>query len=418
VKILAIRGKNLASLAGEFEIYFNREPLASANLFAICGPTGSGKSTLLDALCLALYALCLALYDETPRLTAAAKSISHLPDVGDKTITSHDPRNLLRRGSGDSYAEVDFVGNDGVEYRARWSVQRAHRKADRPLQDTKMELKTLADEQSIGGKKTEVLEAIRKRLGLQFDQFTRAVLLAQNEFAAFLKADNDDRGILLQTLTGLDIYEKVSIRAHQRAKAERQALDNLSAQLKGHQTLTAEERAELEQKLATAKAEASALAQRKAELEKQIRWHETWENLKQAEQQAREAVQEAISIQESATHRRAYFTRAEAVQDARSVLEGFDRAAAEVDQHHQATQTAKQQRNEAQHLLQSAEEAKATAAQAVFAAEQQRANAGDALHQARNLDAEINALAPGHEKAVAALKKAHQDVAEKKPTRM
>ncbi|HRD65314.1 MAG TPA: AAA family ATPase [Candidatus Competibacter sp.] len=405
MKILAIRGKNLASLAGEFEIYFNREPLASANLFAICGPTGSGKSTLLDA-------LCLALYDETPRLTAAAKSISHLPDVGDKTITSHDPRNLLRRGSGDSYAEVDFVGNDGVEYRARWSVQRAHRKADRPLQDTKMELKTLADEQSIGGKKTEVLEAIRKRLGLQFDQFTRAVLLAQNEFAAFLKADNDDRGILLQTLTGLDIYEKVSIRAHQRAKAERQALDNLSAQLKGHQTLTAEERAELEQKLATAKAEASALAQRKAELEKQIRWHETWENLKQAEQQAREAVQEAISIQESATHRRAYFTRAEAVQDARSVLEGFDRAAAEVDQHHQATQTAKQQRNEAQHLLQSAEEAKATAAQAVFAAEQQRANAGDALHQARNLDAEINALAPGHEKAVAALKKAHQDVAE------
>lgn len=50
MKILAIRGKNLASLAGEFEIPFQQEPLASAGLFAISGSTGAGKSTLLDAL--------------------------------------------------------------------------------------------------------------------------------------------------------------------------------------------------------------------------------------------------------------------------------------------------------------------------------------------------------------------------------
>src|SRR6202007_1643353 len=55
MKILAIRLKNLASLAGPFEIDFTAEPLASAGLFAITGPTGAGKSTLLDALCLALF---------------------------------------------------------------------------------------------------------------------------------------------------------------------------------------------------------------------------------------------------------------------------------------------------------------------------------------------------------------------------
>ena len=54
MKTLAIRGKNLASLASEFEIDFRLEPLASTGLFAICGPTGAGKSTLLDALSLAL----------------------------------------------------------------------------------------------------------------------------------------------------------------------------------------------------------------------------------------------------------------------------------------------------------------------------------------------------------------------------
>ena len=60
MKVLAIRGRNLASL-GEFNVDFTQEPLASAGLFAITGATGAGKSTLLDA-------LCLALYNKTPRL--------------------------------------------------------------------------------------------------------------------------------------------------------------------------------------------------------------------------------------------------------------------------------------------------------------------------------------------------------------
>ncbi len=67
MKILAIRGKNLASLAGEFEVDFTVEPLKSAGIFAITGSTGSGKSTLLDALCLALFVLDSA-YDQSKRI--------------------------------------------------------------------------------------------------------------------------------------------------------------------------------------------------------------------------------------------------------------------------------------------------------------------------------------------------------------
>ena len=41
MKIVAIRGKNLASLEGEFVIDFTVEPLCSAGIFAITGSTGA-----------------------------------------------------------------------------------------------------------------------------------------------------------------------------------------------------------------------------------------------------------------------------------------------------------------------------------------------------------------------------------------
>ena len=85
MKILAIRLKNLASLAGPFEIDFTCEPLASAGLFAITGPTGAGKSTLLDA-------LCLALFGAVPRLNNIGRE-TKLPEVDSEILTS-DPRTL------------------------------------------------------------------------------------------------------------------------------------------------------------------------------------------------------------------------------------------------------------------------------------------------------------------------------------
>ena len=102
MKILAIRLKNLTSIEGTVEVDFTAEPLHSAGIFAISGPTGAGKSTLLDA-------LCLALYDKAPRFATSVESVN-LADVGDNQINQSDVRNLLRRGTSDGYAEVDFLG--------------------------------------------------------------------------------------------------------------------------------------------------------------------------------------------------------------------------------------------------------------------------------------------------------------------
>jgi exonuclease SbcC len=393
MKILAIRGKNLASLAGEFEIQFHQEPLASAGLFAIAGPTGSGKSTLLDA-------LCLALYDETPRLTRAAVKGVSLPDVGDDTITPQDPRNLLRRGAGEALAEVDFVGNDGIGYRARWSVRRARGKANGKLQNTEMLLQTLVGEQRIGGVKNEVQQAIRERLGLSFTQFTRAVLLAQNEFSAFLKANDNDRAELLETLTGLDVYTGISMRTYERAKAEQQALQALIDQCAGQQPLPAEARAQLEQGLNTAKAEAAQLEQGKTELDRQLQWHQAWEKLKQAEQQAVETVQQTRAAQNDAAPRTAYLAQVEAVRDSRSLLDEMDRAAGAVEKNRQAVSDAERKRDDTQRSQQQADEGWEKAQQRVADAEQARLAASPDLDRAKELEAEIRTLVHSHADAL------------------
>lgn len=399
MKILAIRGKNIASLASEFELRFYEEPLVSTGLFAICGPTGAGKSTLLDA-------LCLALYDKTPRLNRDRSNNVDLPDVGNGTLTQYDPRYLLRRGTGDGFAEVDFIGNDDIAYRARWSVQRAHRRADRPLQDTKIELKTLSEPQKqIGGKKREALDEIEKRLGLQFDQFVRSVLLAQNEFANFLKAKNDDRAQLLQLLTGLDIYEKLSKRAHERAKVEQETLRDLQRQLGDQQPLSAELREHWQNTLNTACAEVTTLEHRKSELAQHLRWHDRWEELKQTEQQAQVAVQNAQALQYEALPRQNHFKQVEAVQDARSLIVDLERANETVNTLNQAVSTAEQRLSETQRTCQQAEGALALAAQAVATAELAKTKANSALECAKLLDAEINTLTTRHQEAA----KAHDE---------
>lgn len=409
MRILRIAGKNLASLSGEFSVDFESEPLASSGLFAISGPTGAGKSTLLDA-------LCLALYGTTPRLPRSARGASALPDVSGEAVSTVDPRNLLRRGTGEGYAEVDFVGNDGQRYRARWNVRRSRNKPGGPLQAPSMSLHRLPDMVAIGGTKSEAAAEIAQRVGLSFDQFTRAVLLAQNEFAAFLKTDENERGELLETLTGSAIYTEISKRAYDRYKAEQEALRQLSNQMARQVPLAPEAREALDAQYATAEAALAELDGRKEALDRQARWHEQDRRLQQQAEQAEALLAEANAHVQQAAPRRMHLATLEAVQPARALLAESVRLRGE---HAAVSQSLEKTRLELEALQehQRAAQAAVTAAvDALAAAEAAQRQAAPAIDQAKALDAAIAALAPAHEAARLALANAQAEAQQAQST--
>lgn len=269
MKILAIRGCNIASLEGNFEIDFTQEPLATSGIYAITGPTGAGKSTILDA-------LSLALYEETPRLTKAGEN--KIPDVKTALVGVNNPVTLMRRGATEAFAEVDFVGIDGIAYRSRWSVRRGHKKANNPIQTPTITLIRLDNQSEYPEKKKGTLQEIARLVGLSYDQFTRTVLLAQGDFALFLKANDSDRASLLEKLTGTSIYTQISMRVYNRTEEVRKELDSLRSRMDSYHLLSAEEELKYKEELLDLTAKIKVIDTEYQHYQQFIAWYSAEEN--------------------------------------------------------------------------------------------------------------------------------------------
>jgi len=273
MKILGIKIKNLASLEGESEIDFTEEPLKSAGIFAITGPMGAGKSTLLDALCLALFA-------KTPRNLNAKEQEIDIADVGPHTIAQGDVRSILSKGCANGFAEVKFVGIDGDHHQAKWIVRRSRNAIDGALQTDAVELINLTKKLTFpAARKTDVLMEIERLVGLNFEQFTRSVLLAQGEFTAFLKANKNQKSALLEKLTGTDIYSAISMEIFETNKNVTQAYRDLQVRMEGITLLSEEEMQQLNEQKKVLVASYELLDVENSQVVDDMNWHVTLQSL-------------------------------------------------------------------------------------------------------------------------------------------
>ena len=187
MKLCKLKLKNLNSFREEVDIDFEDPLLADASLVAITGPTGAGKTTLLDA-------ICVALYDKTPRLSGTG---------------SQNPNHLISHGEKVGFAEVHFIANN-TRYIATWSAkQGSSRKGQlRYAEGDKLISDKLSSRgKSLGSSEKTVSQEVESILGLDFAAFRRSVMLAQGEFAAFLKASKEDRRTILEATAGIHIYD-------------------------------------------------------------------------------------------------------------------------------------------------------------------------------------------------------------------
>jgi exonuclease SbcC len=383
MKILAIRLKNLASLAGPFELDFTAEPLASAGLFAITGPTGAGKSTLLDA-------LCLALFGAIPRLNDVGQS--RVPEI-DGDISTSDPRNLLRRGTGSGYAEVDFVGIDKRRYRARWETNRARDNATKKLQASRQTLTDLDSEQILSSQnKTEYKTLLEARLGLNFEQFTRAVMLAQSEFSAFLKADDKERSELLEKLTDTAIYSQLGRRAFSKSKEAEETLKALNAQAGNLTPLEPEQRTELEQRFTDAQQQLKRGQAQLRQLELKQQWLTELNRLRDSHQAANEQLIDAQQTWDHQAGDRQQLGQLERLAPQRHLFAQRKKLDAQLSPLTSAIQNHIQQQTEAQARLNGLETQLASALATLQQAQEHQQACAPTLREAFAQQVELNHL--------------------------
>ena len=256
MRILQIRFKNLNSLVGEWQIDLEHPAYSSEGIFAITGPTGAGKTTILDA-------ICLALYGRTPRLNKVTKGGNE----------------IMSRLMGECFAEVTFETQSG-SFRCHWSQHRARKEPDGELQPPKHEIANAASGEIFESKIKDVADKIVSVTGMDFDRFTRSMLLAQGGFAAFLQAAPDDRAPILEQITGTEIYSQISIRVHERQRVEQEKLSLLKAETAGIVILEPEQEKEIWETLEAKLKEETDRAAKSADTSKAIAWRTTIDGLK------------------------------------------------------------------------------------------------------------------------------------------
>lgn len=220
MRIISVLFQNINSLKGKHHIRFDDPRFVQNGIFAITGPTGAGKTTILDAITVALYGY-VARHGGTPA------------------------EHIMTRHTGECFSEVEFEVGNLKRYCARWQAYRSRGRSDGNLQPIAMSLTDLQTGRVVDDTHTatKVKEKIEELTGLDYMRFTRSVMLSQGEFAAFLKADDKERGDLLERITGTQIYSEISKSAFEKYKEEQRKLEHIEGRAGAYSPLSNEERA-------------------------------------------------------------------------------------------------------------------------------------------------------------------------------
>jgi DNA repair protein SbcC/Rad50 len=263
------------------------------DLFAISGPTGSGKTSILDAMTYALF--------------------GHIDRVG------RQAGQFISQGQPRLSVTLEFAVG---EERYRVARSTPARGQTRIL----LEAWNGAEWVQAGegaDRVRDVDEAIRRAIGLDYDAFTRTVLLPQGKFAEFLVGEARTRREILTELLGLDLFERLARRAGELKRAAALEADTRAQLLeREYAGVTPDAVAEAE-RVAKEAAEADARA---ADAERRVRdLADRWAETARSVADLRACASEAAGVRDSALDAA---RRLEAIAEEASRAEAVSEAAA------------------------------------------------------------------------------------------
>jgi exonuclease SbcC len=286
MKLQKLTIHNIASIE-DAVINFDAQPLADSEVFLITGKTGAGKSTILDAICLALFA-------NTPRLVGT--QMQGETKDGNDDVTIKDPRQLMRRNTGEASVTLTFTGNNGIHYEAQWKVWRSRNRPTGNLQTKSWSLRNLDTDRTIERNDAEIRAEIKAAVGLDFNQFCRTTLLAQGEFTKFLNSKDDEKAAILEKITGVDIYAKVGKKVFEVTGHKEQLWKEAKQQVEGIRTLADEEVAAKKEEMAGIDAQYKTLRTAVDADKAKLQWIKTEAELTKAIAAATEAYRQALAV--------------------------------------------------------------------------------------------------------------------------
>lgn len=181
------------------------DAFADEGIFLITGRTGAGKSSVLDG-------VSYALYGAVPRYDGAERRLRS------DHCSPDDPTRVTLEFSaeGERWRVTRSPEFERPKRRGGGTTREPHRAL----------LEVLAAEgwTGVAARPVDVAARLDEILGLTQQQFLQVILLAQNRFARFLLAKNDERLSLLRTLFGTRSFEQYAADLDDRRKRAQERL--------------------------------------------------------------------------------------------------------------------------------------------------------------------------------------------------
>ena len=191
------------------EITLDLEKLGRGGLYLITGDTGAGKTTIFDA-------ITYALYDHSSSGIREG-SMLRCKYADDKTPT---------------FVELEFEVH-GVRYTVRRNPEYQRPKARGEGMTTEKADATLTypDDRPPVTKAKDVTAAVQEIIGLDYNQFSQIVLIAQGQFTKLLNASTEERSRIFRKLFRTQRYAQLQERLQAEAAALNQQRTAQNAKL-------------------------------------------------------------------------------------------------------------------------------------------------------------------------------------------